>query len=311
MSNCEVKAAADRFFDLSLSLMDADLHETAVPSLIGYLQAMRDRAELWPMVRDSLAGHSLHGRLLQDPMASRSFSKPRGYAGDAELIDMIYFSRAPLGTTVEGQKLMALTCVSTSAIAVRTRRDHAERRLHEALTSGARVLSLACGHFREGDNVPRAHLGQITLVDQDPISLDLIRTAHGADLRLVEANAFAFLREASRRGETWDYIYTLGLTDYFDEKAMALFHRLLKKVLSPDGRLFLANFMPDHLTTGWMEAVMEWHLVYRHEEDLAAHARAVDLSARTWTDPTRSIAYCEMHNEPTTGLAGSLQAAGA
>lgn len=135
------------------------------------------------------------------------------------------------------------------------------------------------------------------MVDQDPLSLEVVRQKHGDALTIVEANVFAFLRSAKNRGEQWDYIYTLGLTDYFDDRAMDMFHKLLKAILAPQGRIVLANFLPNHLTAGWMEAVMDWHLIYRSQGQLADHARKAGFSPRTWSEATRSIAWCEMTHE--------------
>ena len=106
------------------------------------------------------------------------------------------------------------------------------------------------------------------LVDQDPLSLDQIRAKHGRAINLVEANVFRYLREAAKAGETFDLIYTLGLTDYLDTRSMQLLHKFMKACLAPNGRLLLANFVPDHLSTGWMDAVLDWHLIYRDEREL-------------------------------------------
>jgi extracellular factor (EF) 3-hydroxypalmitic acid methyl ester biosynthesis protein len=103
-----------------------------------------------------------------------------------------------------------------------------------------------------------------------------------------------YLRAAGSRGEKFDLVYTLGLTDYLDDRAMILLHRMVKALLRPAGRFLLANFKPHHIGLGWMEAVMDWHLIYREEEDLAAFAEDAGLKHRTWTDSTGSIAWCEM-----------------
>ena len=69
-------------------------------------------------------------------------------------------------------------------------------------------------------------------------------------------------------------MYTLmGLTDYFDDRAMSLLHRLMRECLNPGGSLLVANFTPGHIGMGWMDAVMDWHLVYRTEADLERFAR--------------------------------------
>ena len=97
-----------------------------------------------------------------------------------------------------------------------------------------------------------------------------------------------------RHSERFDLIYTLGLTDSLDARAMRLLHRMCKACLAPQGRMLLANFLPGHLATGWMDAVMDWHLIYRDEHELEQYAAEVGLIAKCWRDPTDSVVWSEM-----------------
>jgi SAM-dependent methyltransferase len=124
--------------------------------------------------------------------------------------------------------------------------------------------------------------------------LEVIRASHRDLVNVHEANVFRFLRAAAARGDTFDLIYTLGLTDYLDTRAMQLLHRLMLACLAPGGRILLANFLPSHLAVGWMDAVMDWHLIYRDDDELMGYADEISLSARTWRDPTGSVVWCQM-----------------
>lgn len=53
--------------------------------------------------------HPLHALVQQDPFTHRAASKPRGYAGDAVMMDYIYESRAPEGTSEVGRAVFAAT----------------------------------------------------------------------------------------------------------------------------------------------------------------------------------------------------------
>jgi SAM-dependent methyltransferase len=110
-----------------------------------------------------------------------------------------------------------------------------------------------------------------------------------------EANVFSYLRGAIARSEQFDLVYTLGLTDYLDDRAMALLHRMVKTVLAPGGEFILANFVPNHLAIGWMDAIMDWHLIYREPKELATFAANEGMVAQTWLDSTGSIAWSKMH----------------
>jgi hypothetical protein len=44
----------------------------------------------WRRIAATLRAHPLHALVLKGPITRRAFEKPRGYAGDAALIDLIY-----------------------------------------------------------------------------------------------------------------------------------------------------------------------------------------------------------------------------
>ncbi len=283
-----------RFFDSTLALLERGAVDPALHMLVGCLHAAKADEQRWQQARTTYMRHPLRARMLEDPYIARAVHKPRGYAGDAELIEMIYSRRPPEGTSPLGLQLFETSIGFTAAEAVRLRRDHAQVMVEQAHAAGQRVLSLACGYFGEGQNLAKRDLSGFVLVDQDALSLAEVRRRYGAGLECHEANVFSYLRAAASRGEQFDLVYTLGLTDYLDERAMHLLHRMVKAVLKPGGTFLLANFMPLHLAIGWLDAVMEWHLIYREPEELLGYAQAQGFSAQTWPDPTGIIAWCEM-----------------
>jgi extracellular factor (EF) 3-hydroxypalmitic acid methyl ester biosynthesis protein len=284
----------ERFFDQTLDMINAGAVQAALPMLAGKLYSAHADPARWKETRASLHRHALHAVLLQDPFTAHSASRPRGYPGDAGLIDLIYDMQPPTGVSELGREIFDVTIKFQAPEGVRQRRIAAERLVADAHRSGQRVLALACGHFREGDPLVGQDMSQFTLVDQDGLSLDRVCARHGTSIEVHEANVFRFLRRAAHEGQRFDLIYTLGLTDYLDDPAMALFHKLMKACLAPQGRIVLANFAPNHLGTGWMDAVMDWQLIYREEAELKAYAEGIGLAARTWRDPTDSVAWCEM-----------------
>jgi extracellular factor (EF) 3-hydroxypalmitic acid methyl ester biosynthesis protein len=285
-----------RFFDQTLLAIDQGQLNLAYPMLAGKLYADYVSGLDWSETRRALHDHPLHARLMEDPYSARAASKPRGYSGDAELIDFAYDRRAPDGTAELATQMFNHSINFQASEGVRRRRDYAEQRLSQAWAKGKRICALACGHLREADPLIGEDLGNITVVDQDPLSLDVVRANHGETVNIVEANVIHYLRAAAKTGEKFDLIYTLGLTDYFDERAMSLLHRLMKACLAPRGEIMLANFLPGHLAIGWMDAVMDWHLIYRDEADMERHAAEIGMTARTFRDATDSIVFCEMRD---------------
>jgi SAM-dependent methyltransferase len=286
-----------RFFDQVLHLIDQDQARSALLLLIGGLHLAQQQPGSWPETMANLHGHRLFETLQQDPLNAYCRSRPRGYPGDASLIDSLYDQRPPQPPTSElGGKLFDLAIGFNTAEAVRQRRVHAETVLASALSQGKRICVLACGHFREADAFKGQDLSRVTLVDQDPLSLDVVRAMHGPSPTIIEANVFRYLRTARARGDQFDLIYTLGLTDYLDDRAMLLLHRLMKACLAPGGSVLLANFLTAHISAGWMEAVMDWPLIYREEDELAGFAKAAGLAPQTWRDRTNSVAWCAMRD---------------
>jgi extracellular factor (EF) 3-hydroxypalmitic acid methyl ester biosynthesis protein len=283
-----------RFFDQTLSLIEQGQITLALPMLAGTLFSAQADAIAWPETRQTLLRHPLHSALMEDPYLAHCFTKPRGYPGDAALIDILYDRNLPENISKRAADLFHVTTAFPAAEAVRLRREYAQTLVTSAWQAGKRILVLACGHFREGDSLIGKDVSNIVAVDQDGLSLDVVRCNHGQTMTLVEANVFNYLRSAAARGEKADLIYTLGLTDYLDERAMRFLHKLMKACLAPGGTILLANFLPYHIGTGWMDAVMDWQLIYRDEEELATYASEIGLNGKTWTDPTGCIAWCEM-----------------
>ena len=285
---------SERFFDQILEMIERGNADQAMMLLTGKLYNAVEDSESWPQTRAELRQHTLYNVLLEDPLTGRSARRPRGYPGDAALIDIIYDKASPDPMTRRGREVFNVSVAFQACEGVRQRRAYAETLVTTAWAEGKRILVLACGHFREGDVLIGKDITNITLVDQDEESLAVIRRNHGDGADLQAANVVRYLRAAVARGDQFDLIYTLGLTDYLEDRTMDLLHRLAKASLAPNGVFLLANFLPGHLSVGWMDAVMDWQLIYRDEAELTAFADAIGLAARTWRDETDSIAFCEM-----------------
>lgn len=280
----------DKLFDVVSGMIDHGEVVSGLHLLAGSLSS----AKAGEAARNTLRQHRLHKTLMLDPYVAHAFEKPRGYAGDAGLIDLIYDQTPPEGTCDLGHQLFEVTTAFPVSQAVRERLSHASTTLAQKIKSGQSVLALACGHLREADGLVGEDLSRLVAVDHDPVSISRIHTVHGDAIAAREANILNYLRAAARDGERFDFIYTLGLTDYFDDRAMSLLHHLMNRCLNPGGSILIANFLPDHIATGWMDAVMDWQLIYRSETELHGFAAEIEMESRTWQDSTQSLAWCEM-----------------
>jgi hypothetical protein len=277
-------------FDQVANCIDSNQVETAITLLAGATLTVDNVREAHGLLRS----HRLHSMLLEDPYTAQAFHKPRGYAGDALVMDMIYDQAAPVGTSARGRDLFAVTTSFPVAEAVRARRMLAANFVQEASTRGERICSLACGHLREVDGFADQDTANITAVDQDALSIDYVRTRHPGALDVRQMNVFGFLRRAISNGDTYDLIYTLGFTDYCDQPAMALLYRLMARCLTGGGTILVANFTPGHLAQGWLEVCLDWHLVYRDESVMRWHAEEQGLHCELWRDDTGSVLYSRL-----------------
>jgi extracellular factor (EF) 3-hydroxypalmitic acid methyl ester biosynthesis protein len=277
-------------FDQVASCIESDQIETGITLLAGAALTVDDVREAHGLLRS----HRLHSILLEDPYTAQAFNKPRGYAGDALVMDMIYDQTVPDGTSARGRDLFAVTTSFPVAQAVRGRRELAANLVQDASGRGERICSLACGHLREVDDLPDRNFANITAVDQDALSVDYVRGRHPVSLDVRQINVFGFLRGALAKGDKYDLIYTLGFTDYCDRGAMSLLYRLMTRCLADTGTILVANFTPGHLAQGWLEVCLDWHLIYRDESVMRRHAEENGLDCELWRDATGSVLYSKL-----------------
>jgi extracellular factor (EF) 3-hydroxypalmitic acid methyl ester biosynthesis protein len=240
------------------------------------------RRHLWPY-------------LLASEFMKRTNLKPAGYAGDAELMVMIYEDRY-LGASTFNQLMHKHGLETRAAQAVRNRRSMVPRVIREAFTrhgrSGPyRFLSLACGPacelddvFLEGSDLRRF---DVSLLDQDPHALELARGM----VRRVEARLGGKLavryhedsvrtmlrsRDLRQRFGEHDLVYSMGLFDYLTAPvARAVLHKTYE-LLAPGGVLLVGNFHQRSPTRLHMDYLGDWPLVYRTEDSFLALTDGLD-----------------------------------
>ncbi|QKV17077.1 class I SAM-dependent methyltransferase [Oricola thermophila] len=279
---------------------------SVVRRLAAQLHELRGQAApaVWEDLIPAAQQHPVSEYLLQDPFTAWSFRKPRGYAGDAGLIDLIY--RHPsVGHVVEsaselGREIYAYTCAVDSSEAVRERRTILARSVDEtaARAPGADVLAIACGHMRETE-LSQAEsdgtLGRWTGLDQDPISVATVN-ANRADsaVSAVEGSVRGLLRDAYDLG-SFDLVYAAGLYDYLTTRIAVRLTEKALALLKPGGSFLFANFSDELATDGYMETFMDWPLILRTGDDMAAIMRAAADGSRYDLDvffgENRNIVY--------------------
>ncbi|HOW71577.1 MAG TPA: class I SAM-dependent methyltransferase [Phycisphaerae bacterium] len=245
--------------------------------------------------------HPLRPLLLEDPFTRRAAEKPRGYAGDAVMIDYIYGHYEVNGTSKRGQAILDYLLSRPLSQAVRNRRDTLTRAIDDmaAERPDAEVLALACGHLREAMDckaIVQRRLGRFVALDHDPKSLRIVDDQFGA-CGVVTVCRSVFDMSFDDLGR-FDLIYSAGLYDYIWQGAAKQLTSYVFAMLKPGGRLLIANVTPEEPDAGYMEAIMDWWLIYRTDAQLAALAQQIprsEIGAQSvFRDPTGCVAFLEL-----------------
>jgi len=128
---------------------------------------------------------------LENPFVAPCYNKPRGYAGDAVMLDFIYrhaANRALVNqATPRGRERMAITLTTPAPRAPRNRCRLLADEVDAVCLRNPRaeILSIACGHLREAEHstaLAARTFGRFVALDQDADSLALIQRDYGAAL---------------------------------------------------------------------------------------------------------------------------------
>jgi extracellular factor (EF) 3-hydroxypalmitic acid methyl ester biosynthesis protein len=207
----------------------------------------------------------------QDPFTHRAFTKPRGYAGDAVMMDFIYSQEEnwqnPEASEL-GRSVFQYTINAAASAGVRSRREFIAECLDEVARThvAPTALAIACGHLREASMssaVRRRRFKEFIALDADADSLkEVDRSYSSYGVRTHLADIRKMLTGRLDYGK-FDLIYSTGLYDYLNAKTAKKLTSHLFSMLEPGGKLVIANFLPTIEDIGFMEACMDWFLVYR------------------------------------------------
>jgi len=239
-------------------------------------------SELW-----NTAGHLLARGWLQN----RARTKPRGYAGDYEMLARIatnelcddplgrlfdrYFQEQAAPQAVRNRMTMMREWIVDSIAPT-------EQPRHIAVVGSAFGMEVRNSLLHLTSSV-RERL-RVTLLDLDPDTLDFASRQVGQlvpreRLTLHSSNLFRLAdrpKDASFLAQS-DLLLCPGLFDYLDDAAAATMLRTLYRSLSAGGRLVVFQFAPHNPTRGYMEWFGNWYLTYRSENQLRGLATAAGI----------------------------------
>lgn len=183
-----------------------------------------------------------------------ALAKPRGYAGDFEMMDLIYDRRVSTDERFGRWDLFfhgqpAVAAVRNRAGYIGAVLDRARQR---ATGRPLRLLDLACGSARHLAPWLKAHPDTpIELIAVDNDDQALARAAERCGPCLDARSSFRFLSHNLLRVNPADFlaapvdvVWSSGLFDYFSDASFIRVARRLLAVLRPGGELVLGNFGP-------------------------------------------------------------------
>jgi extracellular factor (EF) 3-hydroxypalmitic acid methyl ester biosynthesis protein len=283
--------------------------EIAMTDLLSVLWSVKSATspEAWERIGSQCLAHPLRYLIHEDPFALRCFSKPRGYAGDAVLIDYLYSRNCRLNESDQvsrlGQQIFDFTRDIPAGHAVRKRRDLMATLIDEvcAAADQPHILSVACGHLREATlskAVVTGRTGRFIALDQDELSLQLVeREVTNYGITPV-CNSIKALFRGPVSEEKFDLIYSTGLYDYLDDRLANRLTQRMFEMLNPGGRLVVANFVPDIGCSAYMEAFLDWKLIYRNADqmlELCAGVPADQIASRkTYIEENENIIFMDI-----------------
>ncbi len=290
-----VEAFKADFFDLSFVLQQNHGHECD-DGLRDRSHEILDRFNLQlqecheriddPQFADYFWGYvfkEIFPYFMRSRFAERAYYKPKGYAGDYLMMEMIYRNQpdgdGKLGRLVDGW------CLNTDAAqAVRGRRELLgtllgswKNKVHTH-DEPFRVLNLACGSSRElFDFLAQREETtgiEVLCVDADPEALQYVGrhvnvVPHQASVRLMQENVIKWaLGRAHHHFGLMDIIYSAGLTDYLDARLFQALTTRAYEHLRPGGVFIIGNFGSHNPNKAFMDHLLQWNLIHRSEREL-------------------------------------------
>ena len=223
--------------------------------------------------------------IYQSPFADRVFNKPRGYAGDYEMMNLIY-KQENLGKSLFARCLHRYYINEPAAQAVRNRSEYLVNVITKALTSASndrvyRILSVACGPAMEWQTlIPELSvIGKNVLVDLLDQDKQALLSTQNQLRKLCRKNGltfpFQFINKAIKniivKGteyKKYDLIYSAGLFDYLTDAVAVMTAKKMFESLRPGGKMIIGNFNVDNPNQVGMDYAIDWKLIYRSEKDL-------------------------------------------
>jgi hypothetical protein len=222
--------------------------------------------------------------MLQSAYASRAFFKPKGYAGDYEMMNHVY-NRELRGKTLFAKCLQRYFVDEPAGKAVRNREQYLRKNIHKCINARGnkpiKILSVASGPAIEIQNFIKESNSDLSdiefhLLDQDIDALKFAQRKIESACRekniklhtkLINKSIKTIIAEGLEDGN-YNLIYSAGLFDYFTDPVANFAAKQLVSGLGNGGNLIIGNFSLNNPNQFAMGLIMDWNLIYRSPEQM-------------------------------------------
>jgi extracellular factor (EF) 3-hydroxypalmitic acid methyl ester biosynthesis protein len=261
----------------------------------------------------------VHPLMLVSPFIHRTYTKPLGYAGDYEMVNMILRDRLE-GPSTYARLLNSMILRSDGAQAHRNRVDrlieYLKAEVHRVAPEGRtlRVLNIGCGPAGEIQRFirtePLADRCEFHLMDfnaetlaytQGQIEAASNESGRRPVVHYIHKSINELLKDAARGAAgrevtpfmSADLVYCAGLFDYLSDKVCKRLIQLFQTWVAPGGLVAATNVHPRNGVRYFLEHILEWNLVYRDEKQMDELAEE-DSRKVVNTDPTGVNVFLEI-----------------
>ncbi len=292
--------------------------DEVLPAMEVFERAAQQVPEGQEAVHKSYARRELHPLVLCAPFVYRTYTKPLGYAGDYEMVNMMM--RDPFEGASAFAKLLNNAMMRTEpVVAHRNRIDYLVGLLEREATARrgrgpTRVFNLGCGPAVEVQRLLLGHaacdLLEFDLLDFNADTLEFTRreldgirqrAGRSTVIRYHQRSVHQILRAAAQDGGreefgSYDVIYCAGLFDYLSQRVCARLVELFCEMARPGGLVVVTNVSDANPRKRFMEYVVEWNLIYRGRREMEGLVPAGRRFARTAVnaDPTGVNLFLEL-----------------
>lgn len=239
----------------------------------------------------AFAQRELHALILCAPFCHRSYTKPLGYAGDYEMVNIL-LRESWEGVNIYAKLINTFIVKSDTAQAHRNRIEvltkHIKNEAERVAGQGRRckILNIGCGPAAEIKNFiyeeEICNTCDFVLIDFNKETLDyaekqlraakIRRGREGITIHCEHKSISDILKISSERKKliqpSYDFVYCAGLFDYLKTQVCKRVTKLLYNYTLPGGLALMTNIHTKHTVRIFLEHLLEWYLVLRNEEDM-------------------------------------------